>query len=237
MADGLDSREGREELEARRDSGRSSDVDSGLSVQPCDAQGGNGDTAIRSDRQDYAELAHVTYDDGRGSARVRREDIDDALVRDGGRLLSSRNWDGSDNLGRQTVFISRPEATLDAQQPDVQNRYRGQAEETTSGNTEVGLREGDELLKSEHASSLERILPKALNTFREILDVQMTEGDIRMNQKFINIKRQAAKDVVDSVIKVNENLLKAKEVSSFKKILDMLENTKKRLYSPTEESL
>lgn len=91
----------------------------------------------------------------------------------------------------------------------------------------MGICEGDDVLGNEHVKHLNKILPKALDKLAEIINDET--WDVETNQKFVAIQRQAAKDVVDSALKLQEQLFRVKGNNLLEKIYNMVQEDKKAL--------
>ena len=115
----------------------------------------------------------------------------------------------------------------DAEQPDVEERHRGEIEARTAEDSEEGLRDGDGLLNIGHAEQLDRLTGMALDRAEDIL-----KKPISPKQK--NYARLQATqagviaDILRTTVRVDENRLRARKNDGMKKILDAIRKAEKK---------
>ena len=194
-------------------------VNSRLSLFPSDEEGSYRDPGLRSGQPHEKQYPLVRNDAGGGSERKIdfREDASD-----GGRLRAGDERDGGDGLRHEAKSLRTLKALDDSQLPDVSDGYWRQALEAASRVAGPRLRDGDGVLTASDA--LVASTDKAIEVLYEQMHTKRVgdEKEALAVARIENIRQGAARTILNTQTKVDEQLLRRKNESLLPKILARL---------------
>src|SRR3974390_198608 len=191
-----------------------------LSLQSPDAERGGRDTGVQAGRGDGAPPS-VRDDAVRGTRRRGRPPKD---AGNGGGLRAGDDGQRDDSAGGATFGLQTLRDHPRPQFPDVEDRYRGPPETGVAVVGEARLREGDVL--SADTSKFDRITDKALDVLETCLDEHRGDAD---HLRLMNLKLAAAQSILNSRIKVDDTILRRRQLDIMPKIIQMMREEKERL--------
>src|SRR5258708_5675027 len=157
-------------LALQRDSGGSSDDDTGLSLFPRDAEGSGGGSGLRSDEQERGQHPPLHDDVGGRAADVVGQDRSSPVLVDGGGLRPRRNRYGEFRKAGPKISLSRLEDTGSPVQSGLANGHRQEVDPTVAGIAEARVRNGDALLTN--SAKLTRAVELSLERALDILEIK-----------------------------------------------------------------
>lgn len=226
MDDGPSGRQGQPQPDLRgyRDRGRAERAR--LSVLAPDAQGSDWHPNLSCGGGDGSPAR--VRDDAVSSSRPRGRPRKDAG--DGGGLRTDddrerREREGSAEAGLRTLEdLGRP------QFPIVEDGYRRAPAQGVAPAPTLGLREGDEL----STSKFDRITDKALDALETCLDEHRTDAD---HLRLKNLQLQAAQTIISNRIKVDDTLLRRRQLDLMPKIIAMVQEEQQKLLDQAAKTL
>lgn len=181
-------------------------VDTGLPVQPLDAQGSERGAVIRSDTGERPACSPLRDADGGSASRSGWQDNFSAVFGDCRRLRISSLGDGRHGNGSQEGRIQDTRSAQPPQLPDVPYRYWEPLEEADSETASAGVCNGDAVLEAENNSQfLSKLRTKALVKLDEILSLPLPRSGDADHVRMASIQKDAANQIVTASLKADEN--------------------------------
>lgn len=233
MVDEAARRGGRQKLHDGPGGDRGSAVDTGLPLQPPDAQGSEWNPFVRLRGEGDDGCAPVRDDAIDSAAGSSGEDCGLAVPSVGRRLRSGSNGAGRNGDDREESGIPSFEEVIDAQFPDVQDGHRGQAEETTALDPIAGLRREFDVLEP-NPNKLDYATDLSLSACLKILEQEYLPSTHSDHFRQLSLKKDTAMGIMTIALRADENRFRKRNQDILEKLLTMAKADKKlTLTQPT----
>lgn len=199
-------------------------LDTGLPLLTPDEERGDRISDLRIDADTGAPCEPLRSDAGASPGGSGRQDCDGERASDSGGLCFSDDRDGEDGLRGEDERVSPLKALESSELPDVSDGHWRQALKAASTHSSAGLRDGDGVL--DKSAALEACTDKALEVAYELMHSDNADEDVvRLN----NMRANVAKTVIAAQLRVDENLLRRKQLDILPKIIAEAEIQKRLL--------
>ena len=226
MAARSSERQGRAQHPDRSDRGRGGVGNTGLPVQPLNAQGSGGSADLRPDRTSVAPLPPLRNDDAKRPAdQDQRGAYSDADAGDSGGLRRGDVGLGADRQRRSADGLPATQKADDSEFRILAQRHRQEVSEAIADDSETWLRDGAGLL----ADKLDKAGDLALDWNIEILSRETPQPGDDGYGAVVRAKGVAAQTTLTTTMRVNEMQFRRQALGKLPELLKRIKEEEGKL--------
>lgn len=226
MATGSGRGRGRPKRGDGHDSNGSGVVDTGLPLQPSDAQRSGWDSRLWDNGLQQDECSPAGNGNGGSADGAQRDYQGRTHDGDSGGLCIGGERDGQDGQRSKTRSLSGVEILEHTELPHVPDGYWKSSEKAAARTPKTRLCDGDGVLVSDNGAALDRIVTLALHTLENVMLTDTPHPEDEAFGRILSAKKDAAVSVLNAGLKADENRFRKHKNNILKDLFEKMQQEK-----------